>query len=151
MKVPAPAVFEEEWLHLWNAAWEAFPEPDVEGLPDDTADAVLDTNIGKVHEYIHQHMSPLMREFDEYYNGRFADEGELYDKDGLSFVMVENGYPVQDWRISPDRHIVDRHGKPLCYSDGEPIMAKQMSTQLFEFLKANWDVFEDATEDMRWY
>ena len=106
MKVLAPAVFEEEWLRLWNAAWEAFPEPDVEGLPDDTADAVLDTNIGKVHEYIHQHMSPLLREFDEYYNGRFADEGELYDKDGLSFVMDENGLmklePItteKEWKV----------------------------------------------------
>lgn len=151
MKVPAPSQFEDEWLRLWNEAWEIFPEPDVQGVPDEEAEAVLAANVSKVYEYIHQHMSPLMREFDEYYNGRCGDEGELYDKDGTSFVMDDNGYPVQEWQISPDRHIVDRQGKQLYYSDGEPIMAKQMSVALFEFLKASWSGFEDATEDMRWY
>jgi len=150
MKVPAPSVFEEEMLNLFNKAWDVFPEPNVDGLDDATADAILEANYQKVHDYVQEHRSLLLAEFCEYYSGRDGDEGQLRDKDG-SFLISEQGYPIQGWEITSDHRIVDRNGKQLFYSDGEPILAKQMSVELFNFLKKNWDAFEDATEESRWF
>lgn len=110
MKVPAPSVFEEEMLNLFNKAWDVFPEPNVDGLDDATADAILEANYQKVHDYVQEHRSPLLAEFCEYYSGRDGDEGQLRDKDG-SFLISEQGYPIQGWEITSDHRIIDRNGK----------------------------------------
>jgi len=150
MRVRPPEIFENEMRSLWKDAMERFPDPDIEGMDEKTAKAVLEEDHRKMQAYIRAHMSPLMIEFYGFYCSRHGDEGELYDKDGR-FLIAKNGYPIQDWEISPDHRIVDASGNQLYYSDGEPIMAKQLSQELFEFLKDNWDEFEGATEEDRWY
>ena len=69
MQMPAPSVFKEEMLNLFNEAWDVYPEPDIEGLDDTTADAVPEEKYRIIHEYALKHRSPLLAEFCEYYSG----------------------------------------------------------------------------------
>jgi len=150
VKAYPPKVLEDEARRLWDEMMERFPDPDVEGLDEATADAILEEDWKKAEAYMEARKSPMLRQFQKYHYGRSGDECQLLDKDG-SYLIGENGYPIQDWDISSDKRIVDRNGNQIYYSDGTPILAKKMSIELYEFLKREWDIFEDATEEDMWY
>ncbi|MBR5546918.1 MAG: hypothetical protein IKU70_08035 [Clostridia bacterium] len=147
-----PKVFEKEAMAIFDQYLEDTPDEETEEL-DLTAeeeDALLKEHYRHWEAYLLEHASSLLREWYVYYNSRCGDESELYDYDG-TYLIGESGYPIQRWDISDDHRIVDETGKQIYYSNGEPILAKKMSTELFEYLKQYGWLDEDATEEAMWY
>ena len=152
MKRPDPDAFENEAMAISDRYFEGLPDDETEelDLTEEEEDALLKEHYKQWETYLLEHASPLLREWYEYYNSRCGDEGELYDCDG-TFLIGERGYPIQRWEISNDHRIVDETGEQIYYSNGEPILAKKMSDELFEYLKQDGWFAEDATEEDMWY
>lgn len=149
-RAPDPECIIDEVIALREEFYDKNPEPDVEGLSDEQADAILGELSDRCWAYVDEHLSPLAKEFYRY-RSRSGDENDLADING-GYVLEPNGYPVQEWQISKDKRIVDENGNQLYYSNGQPIMAQRLSDELVEFLiQDGWWSKDSKSEEDLWY
>lgn len=150
MKGPGPKCFIDEIMALREEFYDKNPEPDVAGLSDEQADVILGELSERCGAYVDEHLSPLAKEYCRYCS-RSGDENELADING-GYIRDANGYPIQEWKISIDKRIVDENGNQLFYSNGQPIMAQKLSNELVEFLiQDGWWSEDSKTEEDFWY
>ena len=149
-KAPAPKWYFDEVLALWNEFYDLNSEPDLDGIPDEQAEAIYTELSDRCQKYVFEHLSPLAREFCQF-DARCGDECALADPNG-GYVRLPSGEPVQDWQVSEDRRIVDANGNQLYDSTGQPIMAIRMSDELFDLLvQDGWWPEDSQSEDDHWY
>lgn len=149
-RIPTPQSVVDEVMRLREEFYKRNPEPDVDALTDEEAEAILGEIYDRCDQYIDAHLSPIAREYMEY-RSRCGDENELRSSDG-SRLRTPEGNLIQDWYIDEQKRIVDEHGSQIYDNDGSPILAKKMSCEFAAFLQREkwWDDCEPTEEDL-WY